>query len=95
MIDRGRIALDAPADEIRGSAATVSGPAPAVKDFVAGRRIWHHQALGSRASATVAGALDDSDWARARELHLNLEPLSLQELMIHTSDASANEKVSA
>ncbi|MGH3318577.1 MAG: ABC transporter ATP-binding protein [Streptosporangiaceae bacterium] len=95
MIDRGRIVLDAPADEVRGSAATVSGPAAAVEEFIAGRRVWHRQTIGSRTSVTVAGSLDDSDRARARELRLSLEPLSLQQLMVHTSGRPMNERVSA
>ena len=58
MLDRGRVVLDAPADDVRGTAMTVSGPATAVEDFVAGRAVWHRQRLGSRASVTVAGPLD-------------------------------------
>ena len=36
VLDRGRVALDAPADEVRGTAATVSGPSAAVEEYVAG-----------------------------------------------------------
>ncbi|HEV8275901.1 MAG TPA: hypothetical protein VGQ26_09420 [Streptosporangiaceae bacterium] len=36
VLDRGRVALDAPADEVRGAAMTVSGPATVVEEFVAG-----------------------------------------------------------
>ena len=95
MLDRGRLVLDAPADDIRGSAMTVSGPATAVEEFVAGRAIWHQQRLGSRASVTVAGPLDFAAQARARALRLSLEPLSLQQLLVHASGISADEKVSA
>jgi ABC-2 type transport system ATP-binding protein len=95
MLDRGRLVLDAPADDIRGSAMTVSGPATAVEEFVAGRAIWRQQQLGSRASVTVAGPLDFAAQARARALRLSLEPLSLQQLLVHASGISADEKVSA
>lgn len=44
---------------------TVSGPATAVEEFVAGRTVWHQQ-LGSRASVTVADPLDFAAQARAR-----------------------------
>jgi ABC-2 type transport system ATP-binding protein len=77
MLDRGRVVLDAPADDVRGTAMTVSGPAAAVEEFVAGRAVWHRQRLGARA------------------LHLSLEPLSLQQLLVHASGNSADEKVSA
>jgi len=94
MLDHGRVALDAPADEIRGTGMTVSGPAIAVEEFVAGRPVWHRQRIASRASAVVAGPLDATAQARARALHLSLEPLSLQQLLVHAS-GTAEEKVSA
>ena len=95
MLDRGRVVLDAPADDVRGTMATVSGPASAVDEFVAGRTVWHRQRLGSRASVTVAGPFDFAAQARARALHLSLEPLSLQQLLVRASGLSAEEKVSA
>ena len=94
MLDHGRVALDAPADEIRGTGMTVSGPAIAVEEFVAGRPVWHRQRIASRASAVVAGPVDATAQARARALHLSLEPLSLQQLLVHASGI-AEEKVSA
>ena len=95
MLDRGRVVLDAPADDVRGTAMTVSGPATAVEEFAAGRAVWHQQRLGSRAVVTIAGPLDLAAQARARALHLSLEPLSLQQLLVHASGISADEKVSA
>jgi ABC-2 type transport system ATP-binding protein len=89
------VALDAPADEVRGAAMTVSDPATVVEEFVAGRAVWHRQRLGSRASVTVAGPLDVAAQARARALRLSLEPVSLQQLLVHASGISADEKVSA
>ena len=95
MLDRGRVVLDAPADDFRGTAMTVSGPASAVEEFMAGRPVWHRQRLGARATVTIAGPLDFAAQARARALHLSLEPLSLQQLLVHASGISADEKVSA
>ena len=85
MIDRGRVVLDATADDVRGSAATVSGPVAAVEEFVAGRRLWDRRRIASQESVVLAGTLDDRDWVRARELHLNLESLSLQQIMVHAA----------
>ena len=95
MLDRGRVVLDAPADDVRGTTVTVSGPASAVEEFVAGHAVWHRQRLGSRVSVTVTGPFDLTAQARARALHLNLEPLSLQQLLVHAASLSAEEKVSA
>ena len=95
MLDRGRVVLDAPADDVRGTTVTVSGPATAVDEFVAGRVVWHRQQLGSRASVTVAGPFDLAAQAHARALNLSLEPLSLQQLLVHAASVAAEEKVSA
>jgi ABC-2 type transport system ATP-binding protein len=83
MIDHGRIVLNAATDDVRGSATTVSGPIAAVEEFVDGRRTWDRRRMASHESVVVAGTLDDGDWNRARELHLNLEALSLQQVMVH------------
>jgi ABC-2 type transport system ATP-binding protein len=85
VMDHGRVVLDAAADDIRGSAATVSGPTAAVSEFTAGRVIWDRRMIAGQESAVVAGAMDDRDWARARELRLSLTPLSLQQLVVHAA----------
>jgi len=93
MIDRGRIVLDAAADDVRGSATTVSGPIAAVEEFVAGRPTWDRRRMASQESVVVAGTFDNGDWSRARELHLNLESLSLQQVMVHAAgQASGRSK---
>ena len=74
MLDRGKVVLDAPADDVRGTTVTVSGPACAVAEFVAGRPVWHRQRLGPRAAVTVTGPFDSAARARARALRLSLEP---------------------
>ena len=62
MIDHGRIVLDATADEVRGSATTVSGPTAAVEEFIAGRRTWdrrgsppRYRLLSTACSTTPTG----------------------------------------
>lgn len=85
VLDAGRVRLDVPADEARGSAISVNGAANAVDRFIEGRHVYHRRAIGSRASATVAGGADELDQARARELHLRIEPLTLQQLLVHAS----------
>jgi ABC-2 type transport system ATP-binding protein len=85
MMDHGRVVLDAPADDVRGSAVIVSGPVMAVEDFVASRFTWGRRRIGSHESVVVTGVFDDSNRARARALHLSLEPLSLQQVMVHAT----------
>jgi ABC-2 type transport system ATP-binding protein len=95
MIDHGRIVLDASADDVRGHAATVSGSYVAVQEFVSGRHVLHHRSMLSRASVVITGELDEHDRRRALELHLDVEPLSLQELMVLTSESAIAERRSA
>jgi ABC-2 type transport system ATP-binding protein len=91
MLDHGRLVLDAAADDVRGSATIVSGPAPAVEDFVAGRVTWDRRRMGGHETVVVTGLLDDGEQSRARTLHLGLEPLSLQQVMVHTAGRAVNE----
>jgi ABC-2 type transport system ATP-binding protein len=95
MLDHGRVVLDASADDVRGTAVTVSGPVGAVDQFADGLSVWHRQQLGSRAVVTVGGPLDPGAQTRASRLHVTLEPLSLQQLLVRAAGAPADEKVSA
>ncbi len=99
VINKGRIVVDSPADELRGRAMTVSGLSSAVDEFVAHRQVLSRQGIGSLASATVSGPLDDLAQARAREMNLELEPVSLQEFVVRTAGQPAGtdhtERISA
>jgi ABC-2 type transport system ATP-binding protein len=85
IIDHGQIVLDAAADDVRGSATAVSGSVAAVEEFIAGRAIWDRRRVASQESVVVAATLDESDRVRARELRLSLEPLSLQQTVVHAA----------
>ncbi len=98
VLDRGRVVLNTAADDLRGAATSVSGPAIAVAEFAAGRPVWDSRRVASQQSAVVAGALDETDRARAAALHLHLEPLTLQQLVVRaagTAAASPPEQTSA
>lgn len=94
VIDRGRIIMDADADDIRGSAVTVSGSADKVDAFLAGRPVLHRETLGSLASVTVDQALDRRARAEAEELGLELSPVSLQQLVVRKTMAGAGSTAS-
>src|SRR5215469_251507 len=85
VIDRGRVALDAAADELRGVATTVSGPVLAVDEFTAGHEVWDRRQIASQASVVMVGPLDETDRAQARSLRLDLQPVTLQQLVIHAA----------
>jgi ABC-2 type transport system ATP-binding protein len=95
IIENGRVVIDAATDDIRGTATTVSGPAPAVAEFVAGRHTWSRRRVSSQESVVVGGRLSDSDVALAARLHLNLEPMSLQQVVVQTARGAETERTSA
>jgi ABC-2 type transport system ATP-binding protein len=97
VIDHGRVVLKAGADDLRGVATAVTGPVLAVEEFTAGRVVWDRRRIASQASAVVVGALDEADRARARSLHLDLSPLTLQQLVVHAAAQPAGtlERTSA
>lgn len=81
VIDAGRIVMDAPVDELRASAATVSGTAQAVERFLAGREVAHREQLGGLLTATL-GSVSDRDRQAARDAGLEVGPVSLQQLIV-------------
>lgn len=92
VIDRGRIIMNADAEDIRGSAVTVSGSADKVDSFLSGRKILHRETLGSLASVTVDETLNSRERAEAQELGLELSPVSLQQLVVRKTMAGAGTK---
>jgi ABC-2 type transport system ATP-binding protein len=91
VLDRGQLVLDAETDDLRGAATSVSGPAPAVEEFCAGRTIWNKRQVASHETAVVAGTMNEDDRARAAGLHLTLEPQTLQQVVVHAARANATD----
>ena len=91
VIDQGRVALDAAADELRGVATTVSGPVLAVDEFTAGHEVWDRRQIASQASVVMVGPLDETDRAQARSLRLDLQPVTLQQLVVHAAGRPSPE----
>jgi ABC-2 type transport system ATP-binding protein len=96
VIDEGRIILDAPAEELRGRAASVVGPAVDVEAFVARREleVVHRETLGGTASVLVDG-IDERDRADARESGLQLTPVSLQQLIVRRTGGVLTDAAAA
>jgi ABC-2 type transport system ATP-binding protein len=81
VIDDGRILIDESADELRGSATTVSGTAAAVTAFIGDRTVLHREALGGLSSVTVE-KLSAADRTTATAAGVELGPVSLQQLIV-------------
>jgi ABC-2 type transport system ATP-binding protein len=91
VIDRGRVALSAATDDLRGSVTSVNGSAIAVEEFTAGHTVWARRQIASQASAVMLGEIGDAEIARARALRLTLEPLTLQQVVVHAAGTPARD----
>lgn len=85
VLDHGRLVLDAATDDVRGHASVVTGPAASVDRFVADRATLSRRTLGAQATVVMTGRLDGRDRDLAGQLHLRLEPVTLQQLAIHAA----------
>jgi ABC-2 type transport system ATP-binding protein len=85
LIDKGRILMDEDTDAVRDRAATIIGDTAAVDAFVAGREVVHRESLGRVTSVTVLGRLTREDHARLAAAGLDTAPVSLQQLIVRTT----------
>lgn len=90
VIDAGRILIDAPAEELRGSVTSVVGAASAVEQFARDRKVLHRTNIGGISSLTLE-SLSPAEQREAAEAGLELSPVSLQQLIIHKTGSPASE----
>ncbi|MEV0156034.1 ABC transporter ATP-binding protein [Micromonospora sp. NPDC050686] len=83
IVDRGRLVIQATADELRERGAAVTGPAEVVDWFVAGRTVLGEQRLGAVKAVTIYGELDQTQREAAAAAGLELGPVALQDLFVH------------
>lgn len=87
VIDAGRVLIDADAEELRGSAVVVTGPVEAVERFARGHVELHRERMGGFLRLTLSGATPEP--AGASEENLRFEPVSLQQLVVRTTQQHA------
>lgn len=85
VIDQGKIVVDEEAEELRGSAVTVTGSAEKVESFIGQAPVLHRDGLGSLASVSIRARLSQTQRARAQELGLELTPVSMQDLVVRST----------
>ena len=95
VLDRGRLILDAAADDVRGSAVSIVGDAAAVAAFTVGRDVIHEERLGRVAAVTVMGRLTSEERGRIAAAGLELAPVSLQQLVVRASQHAAAHETAA
>lgn len=82
IVDRGRIRVDSSRDETHNLAFTLSGAAASVDRLSAGFTILQSRAVSGLKSATAQGLADESTRALARELGVQIAPVSLQDAVL-------------
>jgi ABC-2 type transport system ATP-binding protein len=86
ILDHGRLLLHDDRDHLVGRGTEVTGPAAAVDRFTAGLEVLSTRQLGGTKAAVVLGELDVARVDLARDLHLDLGPVPLQQLFIHLTE---------
>ncbi|GAA3669421.1 ABC transporter ATP-binding protein [Microbacterium marinilacus] len=89
VIDQGRIIMDESTEDAREHATNLVGDGAAVDALVGDREVIHRESLGRVASVTFLGALSPSERAEAAAAGLELAPVSLQQLIVRTTQRPA------
>ncbi|WP_460915051.1 ABC transporter ATP-binding protein [Plantactinospora veratri] len=89
LLDQGRMLLDTTAEALRGQVVTVAGPATAVDELAARNEELHRETLGRYARATLRGSFGAAERAQAKALGLDLEAVSLQDIVVRLTTAHA------
>lgn len=91
VIDRGSIIMDETTEEVRNRAVNIVGDADAINRLAAGREVIHREFLGRVASVTMLGHLSNADRELIAEANLDLTPVSLQQLIVRSTQADASD----
>jgi ABC-2 type transport system ATP-binding protein len=92
LIDRSRLLLDEDADDLRGRVVAATGQAEAVDGFASGHTELHRERMNGLVRSTIVGGFGPQAKALARALDVELEPLSLQQLVVRLTTASTGEE---
>jgi ABC-2 type transport system ATP-binding protein len=87
--------MDEETDAVRDRAANIVGETSAVDAFIAGREVIHRESLGRVSSVTVLGELTADDLARLTDAGLDVAPVSLQQLIVRTTQHAAGASADA
>src|SRR5690606_18662229 len=83
MLDEGKIILHEDYDSLITKGAKITGNVELVDEFVQTKKQMHVEQLGSTKAVTIYGELTKIDKTTARELGLEIGPITLHELFVH------------
>lgn len=95
VLDRGRVVLQGPAEEVARSFCTVTGPVADVERFASGRRVVHREALGAYLALTLDLPFDPAVRRLAEEYGIEANPVSLQNLVVHAASVGRTAQEAA
>ncbi len=81
IVDEGRLVRTATADELRGSAVTLSGLTPTVDALAEGHHVLQRRTIGGLTSLVIETPVDDGWSAEAAAAGAQLTPATLQDLV--------------
>ncbi|GAB3174922.1 ABC transporter ATP-binding protein [Myceligenerans halotolerans] len=88
LLDRGRVVLAEPADELRTRATSLTGPTAVVERLTAGRDVLHRQELGPTTRVTVDGTVSENDARAATAEGVAVGHEGLESLFVHLTRTS-------
>ena len=88
LIDKGRVLIDEEAEALRGRAIVVTGPVETVERFARDHVELHREQLGGFLRVTLSGARPASS-----EPNLSFEPVSLQQLVVRTTQQNSGVRL--
>ena len=89
MLDKGEIILHEDYDSLMTKGAKITGNVELVDEFVQTKKQIHAEQLGSTKAVTIYGELTKIDKTTARELGLEIGPITLHELFVHLTKEEA------
>lgn len=93
VVDRGRVLLAEPADDMRARGTSLTGNVSAVDRFVAGYRVLHRQELGPTVMVTIEGALAEREETEAVDLGIQVGIVPLQDLFGHLTSTTVQREI--
>jgi ABC-2 type transport system ATP-binding protein len=86
VLDRGRVLLTEPVEDMRARGYSLTGPAAAVAELTGDRRVLHEQRLGGTVQVTLEGRLSDDQRAAARAAGVEVGAVPVQDLFVHLTE---------
>ncbi|HRP48070.1 MAG: ABC transporter ATP-binding protein [Trueperaceae bacterium] len=95
VLDNGRVIMNDAADDLRNRAVVITGDSAAVAAFTAGREVIHRQNLGNVTAVTVLGGMSPQDRAALAANNLEVSPVTLQQLVVRTTQDAPRSTAAA